>query len=259
MDDVRVIADGDEIRDIHVVSSSERRTGKMIARDIVSLLNAKFHVELDFRVVQVSLIVSRASQDAVPDEFAERSHDPARIISPEPARSVLAEPSRRRSERSAMPAPREHNGSGALPSASIERIRFASVNLTITGRRAAAEVELRWKGVTRKGTAEGYSTREGALRLVAQATLATLQEFLEEGVALGLDAVQMVHVGRNDIAVVALDLLVHRSQKTLVGCCTVEQDAEESVVLATLAALNRIVGGLPTREPTEYVLRPASR
>jgi hypothetical protein len=57
---------------------------------------------------------------------------------------------------------------------------------------------------------------------------------------------------------VALELLAHRTQKSLAGCCMVEQDAPEAVVLATLSALNRIVGGLPTREPTEYVLRPAS-
>jgi hypothetical protein len=94
---------------------------------------------------------------------------------------------------------------------------------------------------------------------VSQATLSAAQEFLEDGVAFGLEAVQVIRVGRNDVALVALDLLVHRAQKTLVGCCTVEQDAEEAVVLATLSALNRIVGGLPTREPTEYVLRPASR
>jgi hypothetical protein len=32
----------------------------------------------------------------------------------------------------------------------------------------------------------------------------------------------------------------------------------QSVVYATLAAVNRILGGLPLREPVEYELRPAS-
>ena len=69
---------------------------------------------------------------------------------------------------------------------------------------------------------------------------------------------EVIRAGRNDVAIVALDMLAHRTQKSLAGCCTVEQDVQEAVVLATLSALNRIVGGLPTKEPTEYVLRPAS-
>jgi len=38
----------------------------------------------------------------------------------------------------------------------------------------------------------------------------------------------------------------------------VEQDAQQAVALATLAGLNRVLGGLRTKEPTEYVLRPSS-
>jgi hypothetical protein len=65
-------------------------------------------------------------------------------------------------------------------------------------------------------------------------------------------------MGREDIVVVSLALLAHRQQKPLSGCCTVGGDAQQAVVLATLSALNRVVGGLRTKEPTEYVLRPAS-
>jgi hypothetical protein len=38
----------------------------------------------------------------------------------------------------------------------------------------------------------------------------------------------------------------------------VQRDLQRSVVLATLSALNRLVGGLRVKQPTEYVLRPAS-
>ena len=63
---------------------------------------------------------------------------------------------------------------------------------------------------------------------------------------------------RSMATLVALSLLAHRQEKLLVGSCAVEQDVQQAVVLATLAALNRIMGGLPTRVPTEYVLRPTS-
>ena len=59
-------------------------------------------------------------------------------------------------------------------------------------------------------------------------------------------------------SVIATDCADSAGVKRLVGCCTVEQDAQQAVALATLAALNRVVGGLRTKEPTEYVLRPTS-
>ncbi len=169
-------------------------------------------------------------------------------VAPAPAPAVA--PSAR-----AAPAP---GPEPEFETAGAERIRFGSVNLFVSGPRTQAQVELRWKGLARMGGASGWSTRDGAHRLVAQATLAAVQEFLDGEVAFSHPEVEFVRVGRRRMALVALSLLAHRQEKTLVGSCAVEQDAQQAVVLATLAALNRIVGGLPTRVPTEYVLRPTS-
>ena len=61
-----------------------------------------------------------------------------------------------------------------------------------------------------------------------------------------------------EVVLVTVKLLGQRSEKTLVGSCTVEQDMAQSVVYATLAAVNRVLGGLRSREPVEYELRPTS-
>jgi hypothetical protein len=137
-------------------------------------------------------------------------------------------------------------------------VRFVSANVLVTGPRLQAQVELRWKGLPRMGSAAGHGTRDTGNRLVAQAVLAAVQEFLEEDVALALDAMEFSRLGTRDIVAVAVQLVAHREHKLLVGCCTVEQDVPQAVALATLAAVNRMLGGLPTREPTEYVLRPTS-
>jgi len=233
VDSVRIRTEGDEIREIHVISSSAR-SAKQIVRDIESLIMARFHRQIDHRIVSVAKVKDHPHPQARPP--GQPPLEPPPRSSPERVSALAAEPER--------PAP--------------ERIRFGSVNLYVSGSRAQAQVELKWKGVPRMGSATGSCTRDRALRLVAQATLATVQEFLDEGVALSLDTVEVVRAGHNDVAIVALDMLAHRAQKTLAGCCTVGQDVQEAVVLATLSALNRIVGGLPTKEPTEYVLRPAS-
>jgi hypothetical protein len=200
------------------VLTSSARPAKQIVRDVQTLLLTRFNRSIDHRVVSVA--------------YARPGVGPSPI------------------------GPRE---AGPEPEEQVQRrIRFGSVNVYVAAGRAQAQVELGWKGVTRLGTSTGSATREGAQSLIASATLAAVQEFLEDGIALSLQDIDLVRLGKQDVVVVSLSLLAHRSEKTLVGCCTVEQDTQQAVVLATLAALNRVVGGLRTREPTEYVLRPAS-
>jgi len=214
---VSVQIEDDDIREIHVLTTSAR-PAKQIVRDVQTLLLTRFNRPIDHRVVSVA------------------------YARPGPALAAHA-------EREPAAEPEEQPA---------HRIRFGSVNLYVASGKAQAQVELGWKGLTRLGTATGSSTREGAHGLIATATLLAVQEFLEDGLALSLQDIDLLKLGKQDVIVVSLSLLAHRSEKTLVGCCTVEQDTQQAVVLATLSALNRVVGGLRTREPTEYVLRPAS-
>jgi len=213
-------ADGDDIQEIHILTSSSR-PAKQIVRDVQTLLLARFRRPIDHRVVSVAFTAALPADEP-----------PAPAAAPAPA----PEPA----------APRD------------DRVRFGSANVLVTGPRLQAQVELRWKGLPRMGSAAGHGTRDTGNRLVAQAVLAAVQEFLEEDVALALDAMEFSRLGSRDIVAVAVQLVAHREHKLLVGCCTVEQDVPQAVALATLAAVNRMLGGLPTREPTEYVLRPTS-
>jgi hypothetical protein len=222
---------GDDIREIHIVTSSTR-PAKQIVRDVQTLLLARFHRVIDHRVVSVAF--TEVSSPAAPQT------EPVAVAS-EPASA--ARPAR-------SPAP--------APESADHRIRFRSANLFVTGPRLQAQVDFQWKGLPRSGTATGHGTRETGHRLIAQAVLLGIQDFLEEDIALSLEGLEFSRVGARDVAVVNVQLVAHREHKNLVGCCTVEQDVPQAVALATLAAVNRVLGGLPTREPTEYVLRPTS-
>jgi len=220
---VHITTDEDEIREIHILSTS-RRPAKMLVRDVQTLLATRFNTKPDHRVISVAYVA--------PGEAPARPAETRAPEAPEPAPAA---------------APRR-----AAPAES--RIRFEGVNVYVSGPKAHAQVELNWKGLSRMGSASGWSTREAAHRLIASATLSAVKEDL----ALSVDEAQVVRLGREDVIVVSLALLTHRQQKTLAGCCSLGGDAQQAVVLATLAALNRVVGGLRTKEPTEYVLRPAS-
>ncbi len=230
VEDARILVEDGVVREVHVISGS-RKPAKLIVKDVVGLMWTRYNKRIDHRIVGVVRVKpgTNGSNGAPPK--VERFAD-------EPLAGPRQEP----------PSPAEDQG----------RIRFGSVNLYLDGARAQAQVELRWKGVLRMGSASGWCSREGANRLVAAATLAALQEFLDDDVALGVEGVDVVRMSGHEVAVVGLALLTHRQEKILTGCCTVGRDLPQSVVLATLSALNRVIGGLKTREPIEYVLRPAS-
>ncbi len=222
---VSIQADGDDIRELHILTTS-RRPAKQIVRDVQTLLLTKFNRTIDHRVVSVAY---------------------ANAAGPVPAAA-------------AIPAPELAPAGPAVAAvaAEEERVRYAGVNLFVAGSRVQAQVELKWKGVTRVGSASGFGSRDAAHRLVAEATVAALQEYVEDELALSVEDAAVVKTGRQDVVMVSLTLLSHRQSKILTGCCTADQDAQQAVVLATLMALNRVVGGLRTKEPTEYVLRPTS-
>jgi len=252
---VSVRTDGDELVEIHIVSSSQR-SPKQIVRDVEAVLRTELDLAVDRRIVSVA--IARSGERA------------ARPAAGRPERAPGARP--RADAADAAPAARRDAGPGAVPRAEDpfadrpspeppappvreERIRYENANLIVHGQRTQAQVELRWKGLPRIGNASGWSARDDAHRLVATATTLAVQEFLADPVALGVRDVSFVDAGGKRVAVVVLSLLAHRHEKVLTGSCTVEQDTPQAVVLATLAALNRLVAGLRVKEPTEYVLR----
>jgi hypothetical protein len=220
VEDAKILVEGGEIREVHVISGS-RKPAKLIVKDVVGLIWTRYNRRIDHRIVGVVRV--RTQGNGAPKIEAGPAID-------EPA-PVLED---------------------------ATRIRFGSVNLYMDGARAQAQVELRWKGVLRMGSASGWCSREGSHRLVATATLAALQEFLDDDIALGVEGVHVVRIGGHEVAIVGLALLTHRQEKLLTGCCTVGRDLPQAVVLASLSALNRVIGGLKTKEPIEYILRPAS-
>ncbi len=234
VDGVSVRVEADEVVEVHVVSSSQR-SPKQIVRDVQAVLRTELNLAIDHRIVSVAL--ARPEEREVPD----RKPAPRRERAPEPEPVFASRP-----EAAPAPPPRE------------DRIRYENANLIVHGQRTQAQVELRWKGLPRVGNASGWSARDDAHRLVAQATTLAVQEFLADPIALNVREVSFVETGGHRVVVVVLSLLAHRHERVLTGSCTVEKDTPQAVVLATLDALNRLVAGMRVKEPTEYVLRAES-
>ncbi len=250
-----ITMDGDAIREVHVVAVSTR-TPKQIVRDVETALKAFLKRSIDHRMISVAL--QQPGQGFAAPAIAAGTAGAAATAGPASSGAPTGPPA----APVAPTVPTVPAAQAPVPVArrpeEIPRVRFVTANLFVSGLRTQAQVELSWQGATRLGNATGASARDNAHRLLSSATLQALIPYLGEDVTLAPHEVEFVRLGRQETVVVTVKLLAQRSEKTLVGACTVEQDVAQSVVYATLAAVNRVLGGLKPREPVEYELRPTS-
>ena len=108
------------------------------------------------------------------------------------------------------------------------------------------------------GESTGASARSQVPPLVALATLEAASKFVDPCYSFVLDDIKVVGMGDEEVVVAAVKFFNDRAEKTLTGACVATHDLQQSVVYATLAALNRTLGRLRYREPVEYELRPTS-
>ena len=101
------------------------------------------------------------------------------------------------------------------------------------------------------GSAGATATGAGPHRAVAAATARAAESALGDDVRLDGEAVDVLPVGQDQIGVVIVTLLTERGVDRLTGAALVRDDGRDTIVRATLDALNR-------RAETLRVERPAS-
>jgi hypothetical protein len=223
----RIVADRDGvIGEVHVVAISGR-SPKQIARDVESMLVAKLGITIDHRKISIA---------QVDEGVGGLGEAPAPSAAPlEPA-----EP-----PRAAYLAPRE------------SRIEFIGVSVAQSHQKAEARVELALDDVETVAATGGVDSADSVLRIIAEATLKGVQQFLEHESVFSVSAVEQFVVGGKAVIVVNVCHVAGRQEKLLVGACPVNGDITRATALATLDAVNRFLRRLPFKEPVEYEVGPA--
>lgn len=126
------------------------------------------------------------------------------------------------------------------------RARINSVHTDVMGVRAVATVTLELEGEMYTGTAEGPASTTGRSRLVGQATLAAVEQYTNGSFGFALEDVALVTLGRERVAVSVVILVTPLGEHALTGSALVRQSENDSLVRATLDAINRRLGFLTT-------------
>lgn len=207
-----------EITEVHVMAEPTK-SAKMVVRDVETCLRAELGIYVDHRKIGVAFY------------NREEQAQEERSVAEDRARAEIVE------------LPIEE-----YPS----RFAFRSVNLFMSEEEMRAEVELSREGKEAFGSARSDSLSRSPRDLIAEATLKAVSEFLDEKLRLCLFQVLEVPLGDERAMIVRVDLVRDRDKKSLAGCCMVTDDVNQSVVFATLDAVNRILGKLKAKGSVEY-------
>jgi hypothetical protein len=224
--DIRLADDGLGLAEINILAEGNRPP-KQIVRDVRSALRAEYQVDVDYRKISVA---------------------------------------QRRDVEGDLPGYPGEVGGGllTLPAGQVDeepvttRLRFEGVSVQILPADCRVRVELSLDDRETVGESLGSNSNRQLPLLVAEATLEAVAKFLDPDCALALADLQVVSLGGESVVLVLVRLHKDRSEKVLTGSAPVGATLQQSVVYATLNALNRALGRLRFREPVEYELRPTS-
>lgn len=126
------------------------------------------------------------------------------------------------------------------------RPRILSINASVTGLKASAAVTLEIAGTDYVGNATGPASQTGRMRQVAVAALDALGQYVSDTTTFALEDVTVVQLGRERVAVACVSLVTQYGEQSFTGSALVRQNDSDSIVRATLDAINRRMGLLTT-------------
>ncbi len=205
-----------KIAEIHVVTESAKEP-RLVSRDIQSLLRVKADLDLDFRKISVTRSVPKAPDggkvEAIP------TNQPGAEFPPD--------------------------FEGDLEEVIVEtdeapRVLFSSLSVTHARSRVMAEVTLSMEQRHEVGEFEAADTGDGHLTAVIQATLQAMFQLFQPELSFDLPQFQILTFGRERVMVVYLSAIAGREFRSYIGSALIRQDIQQTAVLATLSALNRV-------------------
>lgn len=126
------------------------------------------------------------------------------------------------------------------------RPRIHAINATVSELKATASVTLEIDGQMYSGEAAGPASQTGRQRIVAEATLKAVAEHVSDSRTFALEDVAITRLGREDVAVACVTLVSPLGEQSFAGSALVRQNDKDSIVRATLDAINRRMGFLTT-------------
>jgi len=212
------------IAEIHVTAVSDR-SGRIIARDVDTLLNVKAGLDVDHRKIGVAITGRPSPQGG--------DGDPLVVEEPAPG-----------AERLIVEDGDELEG-GLRPV--IRR-----VSVSHEDNQVQAQVTLSLKGRKAVGESMDADTPSGHIAALVRAALEAVLILYDTRIRFSDPQFRIVSLGSDEVFLVHLIAVEGRNVLTFAGSAIIRQDSRQTAVMATLAALNRSMGLWPPRAMVDY-------
>jgi hypothetical protein len=133
-----------------------------------------------------------------------------------------------------------------VPEECAPRAKIDYIHTRVNGVNAFVAVNLDFGGDQFEGKASGQASKSGRARLVALATLDGVQQYLGQELGFALEDVLVTQLGHERVAVSCIVLVTPLGEQAFAGSALVRQSENDSIVRATLDAINRRLGFLTT-------------
>jgi len=235
----RIITDeAGTITEIHVTAVSER-SGRIIARDVDTLLNVKAGLDVDHRKIGVAVTGLPEPDPAAPASQGTVSprapHSPEAVAAPALKLATSADELIVEEE---LPGP--------------DRPIIRKVGVSHEENLVHAEVTLMLGESKAVGTAEDADTPSGHIAALIRATLEALLMLYETRIRFSDPQFKIVALGSEEIFLVHLSAVEGRQVLSFAGSAIIRQDSRQTAVMATLGALNRLMGVWKRRTILDY-------
>ncbi|MBC8368307.1 hypothetical protein H8E52_12945 [bacterium] len=235
----RIIKDAvGEITEIHVTAISDR-SGRIIARDVDTLLNVKAGLDVDHRKIGVAVTGKPEAEDESEAVVAPAPSAPERKPTPEP-RPLYASP--QLSDQLIIEDEDEVE----------DRPIIRKVGVFHEDNQVHAEVTLALSEDKFVGEAKDADTPSGHIAALIRATLEALLMIYDSKIRFSDPQFRIVTLGNEEVFLVHLSAVEGRNVHSFAGSAIIRQDSRQTAVMATLGALNRIMGLWARRATVEY-------
>lgn len=119
------------------------------------------------------------------------------------------------------------------------RLLIDSINYSTIGNIAEITVKLRKGDAVYDGVARGANSTMNTYRLIAAATLDCIHKLLKVSNAFVVEDIEKITLAKRDVMTIAVSFITTYQEELLVGSAIIRKNEKESIVKATLDAINR--------------------
>ncbi|MGI9627586.1 MAG: hypothetical protein ACR2QM_12170 [Longimicrobiales bacterium] len=232
-----------QVEEIHLLTSGLIPPKKTV-RNVESALRAQFDLTVDHRKVSVAQTHGTGSQptQAQPKPTQPQTGEPQHSQpAPPPSATKPSRPADKVNH-GVIESPWGDGSSGIPPGPRLLFVRHRQERSR--ARKLRMSFELEWAGDRYVGTADALDLPRQRLEATAEATLRAVKEALAgigRKISLELDGVEVVKALDHRYTLVSVHGMIEGRFSPLTGVVSLDDDEEQSVILATLRATERPV------------------